>query len=146
MDRREEILARLVALAEGIGVDEVFRNVTEFPSVGTGKRYISILEGDEDGNDADPVGRGSRAPRKIVMTPPMVLHVSGPVQDIGAELNTLRSDFQDAVETDATLRDLTFNSEGVRYLGFDSDLALGREVMGRIALRYSIPYRRLPTS
>jgi hypothetical protein len=78
------------------------------------------------------------------MTPQIVIYAGAAPETIGTTLNDLRSTLIDAVLTDETLRGLTANSKGARYLGFDSDLAFGRDMIGRFALRFSIPYRLLP--
>lgn len=144
MDQREAILERLVAIAEGLGdFAEVFRNVTEFPDQDT-IPACAILEGDELSDEDDPIIRGSRAPRIIRMIPQMVIYAGSQVETVGPTLNDLRSKLIDAVLTDDDLITLTFNRQGPRYLGLESDLAFGREMLGRMALRFSIPYRLLP--
>ena len=56
MDRREDILARLLAIASGIdGVTRAYRNKDEIPE--TSRPAIVILDGDEAANDADPSAR-----------------------------------------------------------------------------------------
>jgi hypothetical protein len=147
-DARESILQRIVAIAACIeGVRAVSRNV---PSIGDDEGVaipaVVILEGDEEAAETDPVNRGSPAPRIIRMYPQIVLYAGDKLADIGITLNTLRSRLINAILIDAELIALTMNHRGARYVAMESDLAFGRQMMGRMALRFEIPYRMLPSA
>lgn len=138
---REAILQRLVEIADETGLfRNVYRNVIEFPDSNE-LPACSILEGDEVASDADPVLRGSRASRKGEMQPQIVIASKELAENVGTDLNTLKQAIHDAISNDSELIGLTWNDRGARYLEMDSDLAFGRQMMGRMALKYSIPYR-----
>lgn len=138
-DNREAILARLAALAAAVtGVVHVGRNIervndTQLPA-------IVILEGDEDADDNDPPRRGQPGPRRVRMTPQVVLCVADPSEQVGASLNTLRSGLISSVLNDATLRSLTLDEAVPRYDGLVTDLGLGRAMIGQMALRFTFTY------
>jgi hypothetical protein len=145
-DARELIMQRIVAICGCIeGIRAVSRNV---PSIGDDEGVaipaIVILEGDEEAAETDPVLRGSRAPRIMRMFPQIVIYAGDKVADIGISLNTLRSRLIDAILTDTELIALTMNNRGARYIAMESDLAFGRQMMGRMALRFEVPYRMIP--
>lgn len=138
---REAILQRLVEIADETELfRHVYRNVIEFPDSDQ-LPACSILEGDEAASDGDPVIRGSRAPRKAEMQPEIVIASKESPENLGADLNRLKEAIHTAVSTDTELIALTWNDRGPRYLEMNSDLAFGRQMMGRMALKYSIPYR-----
>ena len=147
-DTREQILARMLLIAASVdGIRAASRNT---PMIGDDEGVaipaVAILEGDEEANDDDPEIRGSRAVRIVRMYPQIVIYAGDKVQDLGATLNTLRSALIDAILTDTELISLTMNKRGARYIAMESDLAFGRQMMGRMALRFAIPYRLLPVA
>lgn len=148
MDQREAIIARLEAIANESALfhlDGVFRNVIEFPDVET-IPACAILEGDEEADEGDPVLRGSSAPRIVHMLPEVVIYAGERPEDVGAKLNLLRSGLIGAILTDAELISLTMNARGARYIGMKSDIAFGREMVGRMALQFSIPCVLIPVN
>lgn len=137
IDRRESIMARLTEIAGGVvGNDHVERNRIVLDD--THQVAISVLEGDEEAIEDDPVGRAPPVPRRINMTPQMVIVCRDTADDIGTAINSLRTSLLDAVLNDTQLHALTLNSRGVRYEGMESDLAFGRQMVGQMALRFRI--------
>lgn len=144
---RADILARLTEIAgaiEGVNYvswDVISINDDQLPA-------IVILEGDEEANEDDPVSRPPSAPRRVMMTPHIVIagrrFKGSPAQDIGPNLNALYAAVLKAVMTDATLASLTLDRDGVRFLGMESDLAVGRMMQGQIAVKFGFTYGLVP--
>lgn len=138
-DRREAIMARLEDIAAGVAtIRNVYRNVKQVPD--DKLPACVIMEGDEAADDNDPVNRPTTSPRRVHMTPQVVIVSGAPVTEIGTDINTIRAAMIKAVLTDATLLALTLDDQGVRYLGLESDLAMGRSMFGQMALNFSISY------
>ncbi len=144
-DMREQIMARLLLVLNGVeGINGIARNVK---TVSEDKLpALILLEGDEEADENDPVQRRGAGmdPRRIHMIPQIVLAHGNVPEEVGEDINTLRSRTILAIVSDATLRQLTHNGAGVRYLGFESDLALGRTMMGQMALRFRLTYAFKP--
>lgn len=137
IDRREQIMARLVAIAGGVvGTDNVARNRITLSD--TRPTQIFVLEGDEETVEDDPVGRAPSVPRRVNMTPQMVIACRAKADDVGSDINDWRTEVLDAVLNDTQLRALTLNGRSVRYEGMESDLAFGRQMIGQMALRFRI--------
>jgi hypothetical protein len=143
---REQILLRLVQIALTVGAKTVVRdtitvNDDQLPC-------IAILEGDEEADPDDPSNRPTAAPRRVHMQPHIVIaaarKVSPPV-DIGPGLNEIFAALLKAIMTDATLADLTLDDRGVRYLGMESDLAVGRNMQGQMAVKFQLTYGLVPS-
>ena len=91
-DRRELILMRLLEIARGIeGVTSAFRNRDEISE--KQRPAIVILDADEAADDADPVSRSSRAPRRVAMTPEIYILLGAKPEHVGTEINALRAKF-----------------------------------------------------
>lgn len=138
MDRREEILQRLVVIAKVAGVKKVFRNEntpneTDLPAV-------IVLDADEKADEGDPEGRGPLGPRRMVMVPQLFIVLPGAAKSVGTTLNGLRALLIDAVASDATLTAMTNNHRGARLLASQTSLAWGRSMMGEMGLSFAIPY------
>lgn len=142
-DVREEIMVRLMSVVADVdGIKSIYRNTK---TVSEDKLPAAILlEGDEEADDNDPQRRPINSPRRVQMIPQLAI-VSGAIpEEVGTDLNTLRVRTIKAIIDDATLRDLTLNSTGVRYLGFDSELAPGRSMIGQYTLRFGLTYALKP--
>lgn len=139
MDTREDIMARIVVLMGGIvGVDQVSRNVLVGDD--SKQKRITILEGDEEAAESDPVNRPANAPRIVFMRPQILISAIASSDNIGSDLSTLRGKVMNALSTDTTLVGLTLNGRGARYVGMESDLAFAREMLGQMALKFELPY------
>lgn len=139
MDRREDILARLLVITSGIsGVTRAYRNKDEIPE--TSRPAIVILDGDEAANDGDPDRRPATAPRRITMTPEIYILLAGTPAEVGTDINLIRARFVHAVMTDATLIALTLDGVGIRYEGCATGLARGRSMEGEMGLSFGFTY------
>lgn len=140
-DRREQIAARLLALAAGlVGASRAFRNTT---SVSAGSPAIIIWDGDEN-VVIDANGRYSQL---VEMTPEFRLLVEEGAAGVGAALNTLRLQAIAAVLGDATLLGIIGGSAtpsagtgGIAYAGLSYALDQGRKVEGELMLHFAIRY------
>lgn len=138
-DSREQILARLVEIAGNVdGVKAVFRNVTRFDAATL--PAVAVLEGDEEADEEDKILRTTMIPRRVRMVPQLVVAVGDVPEDVGTSLNTLRARLLVAVLSDEQLLALTINSLGIRYVSTQSDLALGRQMVGQFAMSFRISY------
>lgn len=144
-DNREAILARLVEIAQDeFGNAQVARNVTEITE--SSSPFIVIMEGDEVAMPGDlGKSRGPISPRRVVMTPQILIAVSASSASVGATLNQARAALIDAVLTDATLAALCAAGDRVRYEGAISDLASGRKMQGQLALQFRLTYVLMPS-
>ncbi|TPI13867.1 hypothetical protein [Mesorhizobium sp. B4-1-1] len=139
MDTREAILVRLVAIAEGIdGIRYVYRNNMR-PSEAN-LPAILVLDGDEAGNENDPNNRGSRGPRRMTMTPQMLIVLPETAEDVGTVLNAYRAKLIKAVATDTGLAALTTNRIGPWLHSTQTSLAWGRSMLGEMGVAFAIPY------
>jgi len=138
-DRRELILMRLLEIARGIeGVTSAFRNRDEISE--KQRPAIVILDADEAADDADPVSRSSRAPRRVAMTPEIYILLGAKPEDLGNAINILRARFVKAVLTDAQLGSTVGTNGDVRYEGCATALARGRSMEGEMGVSFSFTY------
>ena len=130
-DKREQILSRLLAVAQGIpGIAGAFRNKDEIS--------------DETADDADPVNRPTRAPRRIAMTPEIYLLLGAKPENVGTEINALRATFIKSVLTDAGLLLIVGTNGDIRYEGCATSLARGRNMEGEMGISFSFAYTLRP--
>lgn len=142
MDVREAILARLVEIAEGIeGVNRVVRNDY---SVSDKEVTLMVLDADEKADEDDPVGRGPLAPRRMTMTPQILIALPKAANEVGPTLNGFRALIIQAVATDTTLTALTTNGRGARLHSSQTSLAWGRSMLGEMGIAFAIPYLLRP--
>jgi hypothetical protein len=140
---RELILERLTDIALSVGVKTVARDVISIND--DQLPMIAILEGDEEADEEDPFNRPTNAPRRVHMVPHIVIAAGRqPTTDIGQGLNGIMATLLKAIMTDATLAALTLDSRGVRYLGMESDLAVGRMMQGQMAIKFQFTYGLVP--
>lgn len=141
---REAILARIEELAREVPfIKKVYRNVNVFND--DELPYISILEGDEEADDGDHIGKPPTAPRRVHMTPQIVIAAGAVPEEVGADMNALLASLVKSVMSDTTLANLTFNRHRIRYQGFESDLGLGRTMLGQMAVRFTFTYELNPS-
>lgn len=139
MDTREAILQRLLAIAEGIdGIKKVYRNNMRPPE--SNLPAILVLDGDEAGDENDPRSRGARGPRRMIMTPQLLIVLPEKAADVGTALNGYRAKLINAVATDADLTALTTNRIGAWLHSSQTSLAWGRSMLGEMGVAFAIPY------
>lgn len=146
-DPREQILARLVVLAKGIGgmnPKHVFRNKLRIADELL--PAISILDGDETPDDSSyGRGRSARGPIIMTMRPEIYGFVKGDEESVGQDMNALRAALIKAITTDATLLGLCKDGD-VRYEGFASGMANGRSMEGEMGLAFAFVYVLRPAA
>ncbi len=138
-DGREEILARLVAIAAEVpGVLSAGRNRVALSE--TARPAIIVLDADEAAEDDERAGHPGSRPQLIVMTPELFVLAGKPAAEIGAELNAFRRRIVRRVLTDAPLLGLAGPNGFVRYAGCATAFAAGRSLEGEMSLSFAIRY------
>lgn len=138
-DRREMILVRLLEIARGIpGIVTSFRNRDEISE--RQRPAIVILDADEAADDADPISRPPRSPRRVAMTPEIYILLGAKPEDLGTAINALRVRLVKAVLTDEPLRTIIGSNGEVRYEGCATALARGRSMEGEMGVSFSFTY------
>jgi len=141
-DRREEILSRLITVCQVDGIRKVIRN-----QLSPGEDIlpaVAVLEGDELADETDPVTRPANAPRRVMMTPEIVILLGDLPEDVGTSINTIRAAIIKAVVNDSGLLGLVINNHAIRYLGSATELAYGRTMEATMALKFAFTYVLLP--
>ena len=145
MDRREDILVRLLAVCRTVdGVVKVARNEQvaddwDFPAV-------IVLDADEEA-DAAAFGRNrpAQAPNLVTMTPELYVILGEVPEAVGTELNRLRIRILKAVLTDAELLTIVGTNGEIRYESCATGLARGRQIIGEMGLVFGFTYPLKPT-
>lgn len=144
---REQVLVRLATICHVTGVARVTRN-DEVVGEETGDRpLVQIWDGNEEADAGDPVQRRRLGqPRRITMSPHIIIMLGESVSTIGTTLNAIIERIQNAIETDATLDGILGASGGhIQYDGLgDPMFPQGRVTEGEQILRYSFHYVRRP--
>lgn len=137
MDRREDILARLLVVAQGLpGMTAAVRNAG---GLSDDKRpAVVILDADEVAEPAaDSRGRG---PQMVTMTPEIYILLSGAPADVGTQINAMRAGLIKAVLDDAALQTLVTTNGAIRYEGCATGLARGRSMEGEMGVSIGFTY------
>lgn len=144
MDRREEILKRVLAIATATaGIVKAVRNTEDFAEQ---MRPAAVLfDGGEDASEADPHGRPINAPRVVTMTPQLLVLLGAVADDVGSDINLIRARLVRAIQTDATLAALTLNDRGIRYLGCETNLNSGRTTEAEMSVFFALTYILRPS-
>lgn len=140
MDKREEILARLVAVATTVpGISTVVRNQDE---ISEHKRpAVAIFDADETTDEAaERQDHPGRAPNVVVMTPEVLILLGARPETVGTALNELRAKLVKAVLTDQPLINLAGPNGRVRYAGCSTHLGHGRSMEAAMDVQFSFAY------
>lgn len=140
MDKREQILARLVEVATGVpGISTVTRNSDE---ISEHKRpAIAIFDADESADEAaERQDHPGRAPNLIVMTPEVLILLGAPPASVGSALNDLRARLIKAVLTDTQVIEIAGPNGRVRYAGCSTHLGHGRSMEAAMGVQFSFAY------
>jgi hypothetical protein len=139
-DLREEILARLVAIAAEVpGVATAGRNRVGLSE--TARPAVVVLDAYEAAEEEEErTSRPGHAPQLVVMTPELFVLAGKPAAEIGAELNAFRRRIVRRVLTDGPLLGLACPNGFVRYAGCATALAAGRSMEGEMSLSFAIRY------
>ena len=139
-DKREAILARLVAIASSIaGIKTATRNQDEVSE--RARPAIAIFDADETADErAEERGHSGRAPNIIEMSPEALILLGGAPESVGTALNEVRIKLIKAVLTDAQLATLTGPNGRVRYVGCSTHLGHGRSMEGAMSVQFAFAY------
>lgn len=143
IDRREEILARLLIVAGEAAqtIDSCFearRNEPDLPDTAT---WVVILDGDEAADGGDENGRSPfSTPRLIVMTPEVQFRLISSSENAGTRLNECRKALLPAVLSDSVILGLCTGRTKIRYRGATTVTERGRKLDSAIALGFSFHY------
>jgi hypothetical protein len=140
MDKREAILARLVAIAGGLdGVKAAVRNQDEVSE--RARPAIVVFDADEAADEsAGERGRASPRPNVVEMSPETLILLGAPPETVGTTLNAMRAKLIKAVLTDNDLAVLTGTNGRVRYVGCSTHLGHGRSMEGTMAVQFTFAY------
>ena len=143
MDRREDILVRLLAVLRTVGAATVERNLQvaddgNFPA-------LQMMDGDEEADDS-PFGRARppNAPNMIAMTPHVHILLGEVPEDVGTELNRWRVRLLKAVLNDTALGNLVTTNGEIRYEALAVSLQRGRQIIGEMGLVFTFVYPLKP--
>lgn len=151
-DRREEILARLLDLAEELRdrTDPVFDQVDRNKfNLSPKLRHFVLLDADETADDSDPVRTGAKtalAPRRVTLTPEVFLCAQALSEDAGSALNAMRVAWLEAVYHDAALLNLLGENGFIRYDQAISSFKIGRQLDASMLVSMSFGYILRPTA
>jgi hypothetical protein len=144
-DRREDILVRILAIAEATGdYTLVARNKANIPE--EQRPACIILDADETADDSDQGrGRPSATVNLIGMSPEIYILLGDLPENVGSEINALRIKLVKAILTDTTLDSIMGRNGGVRYEGCATGLASGRTIEGEMGLSFTFTYVLKPS-
>jgi hypothetical protein len=140
MDKREQILERLVTIAGAVpGINTAVRNQDELSE--RKRPAVAIFDADEAADEAaERQDHPGRAPNLIVMTPEVMILLGGAPATVGSSLNQLRAKLVKAVLTDAQLTAIVGTNGRVRYAGCSTHLGHGRSMEGFMAVHFAFGY------
>ncbi len=140
MDKREQILQRLVAVAAAVpGINTAVRNQDELSE--RKRPAIAIFDADETADEAsERQDHPGRAPNIVVMTPEVMILLGAAPTTVGSSLNSLRAKLVKAVLTDQQLTSLVGTNGRVRYAGCSTHLGHGRSMEGFMGVHFAFAY------
>lgn len=150
IDRREEILVRLLALLgtvelDGYAVENVFRNRGVFPE--DKRPAIALLDGSEDvALSGAPKSSRQSGPVPYLMSLKPFIHVAllrreiTKADELGPELSAFRRGIIAAVFYDSQLLDLVTTNGVIEYLGSQTDMESGSAMQGELRLDFAFRY------
>ncbi len=140
MDKREQILARLVEVAAQVpGIVTVVRNQDEVSE--RRRPAIAIFDADEALDErVEPNRHGGRAPDLVEMTPEVLIMLGANPESVGTALNVLRVKLIKAVLTDSALVAMFGPNGRARYTGCSTHLGHGRSMEGFMAVHFAFAY------
>ncbi|MBR0687347.1 hypothetical protein JQ594_15555 [Bradyrhizobium manausense] len=150
MDRREAILAQLLAIATAApGVRTAARN-RDAPSDEESPAII-IYDGDEQVLESSDVPgniqKPATKPRIIPMSPTIEVMLGGKPEEVGTKINDLRVYLLKTIIQDETLASLVVSdvasppmARGIHYLGCSMGSNLGRSLQANLVLNFAFTY------
>src|SRR4051812_29863120 len=140
MDKREQILVRLVEIAAVVpGINTAVRNQDELSE--RKRPAIAIFDADEAADEgSERQDHPGRAPNIVVMTPEVMILLGATPATIGSALNGLRAKLIKAVLMDAQLTAMVGTNGRVRYAGCSTHLGHGRSMEGFMGVHFAFAY------
>lgn len=161
-DKREQILARILAIADALKTaDAIFATVKRNAMLTDQeqKPAFVLLDGSEDSkNDSAGKGRPGMVTQINIMRPEVYILSKEPrptgnlpnLQDgpenVGSIINGLRVRFMNALTADATLRTLIGSNGEIVLTTTETDLVAGGAMLGTMKLQFAIAYVFDPTA
>lgn len=137
-DTREQILARLLVIVQGVsGIATAARNALDISE--TKLPAIVIHDGDEEAHDnSQAVGLAGNV---VTMTPQISILIGDTTDNIGTTANSFRAAVQKAILSDATLTELCgrVRPAGARYVSSSFTLFDGTDA-AEVTLQIAISY------
>jgi len=147
IDVRENILARLVAIIDGVAdFKEVYRNYVDLTE--DDLPAAAVLDGDEETDDTtDATMRPPSRPTLATMTPEIVVFKLAP--QVGPDISVLRRELVKAVLYDTELNEQIvktgrYGNGAIRYLGCQTDLGWERSMFGALKINLLFKYALKP--
>jgi hypothetical protein len=147
IDVRENILARLVAIVDGVAdFKEVYRNYVDLTE--DDLPAAAVLDGDEETNDTtDASMRPPNRPTLATMTPEIIVFKLAP--QVGPDISVLRRQLVKAVLYDIELNEQIVKTGrhgngAIRYLGCQTDLGWERSMFGALKINLLFKYALRP--
>lgn len=143
IDVRENILARLVAIVDGVAdFKEVYRNYVDLTE--DDLPAAAVLDGDEEESLSK---QPPNAPSLIEMTPEIIVFKLAP--QVGPDISVLRRQLVKAVLYDAELNQQIvktgrYGNGAIRYLGCQTDLGWERSMFGALKVNLLFKYALKP--
>lgn len=146
VDRREQILARLVEIMKTVpGIDNVYRNQGDISD--SARPASRVFDGGESLSDRMLAPQLSRAGGVMTMHPVVTLELGGKPEEIGSALNAARLKAIKAVLTDAPLAAVAGANGRVNYTGCETSLVPdgkgGIDMLLNFAIAYPLLVREL---
>jgi hypothetical protein len=140
MDKREDILARLLQVAASVpGVATAVRNQDEISE--RVRPAIAIFDADESADEAaERQDHPGRAPNIVEMAPEVLILLGAAPEAVGSALNAMRAKLVKAVLTDPQLIALAGSNGRVRYAACTTHLGHGRSMEGSMGVHFTFAY------
>ena len=140
MDRREAILAQLVAVATGIpDFLGVWRNRPMSPSRAL-RPACFIFDAHETALQVDEPPHARRGLNLVSLRPEIFISLGAAPEDVGPTLNGLRISLLQAIWADATLASLVTANGDIRYEGAATGLTASSGVEAEMGLSLAFFY------
>ena len=143
-DLREPILDRIETLLANVRGARIFRNSDEINE--QMRPCIVLIDGNES---ASPTSRGrNNQPLVVEMTPNIAIGVSASPDNLGPQVNDLRSQVIGVLANDATLGGLLSENGAIVYAGSNGKLEMGSlpgcDLQMMFTLKYPLKPLELP--
>lgn len=142
IDRREQLLARLVVVAKKVGGVSVFRNRDAIPE--NERPAICILDASEEASSkAIDIGLRNKGVNIVTLMPEIYILATSESETIGNSINSIRMKLYKAFHQDAEILTICGTNGRVDYLGCETQFAQGRKMNGDMSVKFSFSYPML---